>query len=127
MSEHVLSRPQTQPEPRTLPKTGVQDVPQLKRGAIASTAFLAGWLPINCCSLGLTPAVATGLGLGTAYFAIGKNLMFGLGWTPVWALVSIAIVLLTSLVISRPVFAAYPREVSARYYWRTAGYMLLAS
>lgn len=127
MTEQVLSRPEPRPEPRSLPRTGVQDAPQLKRGAIASIAFLTGWLPISCCSLGLTPAIMTGLGLGTAYFAMGNHLMFGLGWTPVWALVAIGIVLIASLVLSRPVFAAYPREVSTRYYWRTAGYMLLAS
>ena len=127
MSEQVVSSPRTQPQPRSLPRTGLREAPALKRGSIASMAFLAGWLPINCCSLGLTPAVITGLGLGTGYYAIGKNLFFGLGWTPVLAFVAIGGVLLASLVISRPVFAAYPREVSSRYYWRTAGYMLLAS
>ncbi len=118
---------QPQPQPQPVPRTGVQEGFCANRGAIASLGFLAGWLPVNCCSLGLVPALLSGLGLGTAYFAVGNNLLFGLGWTPIWALVSIVLVLIASYFVARPAFAGYSREVAIHSYWKTAGLMGLAA
>lgn len=115
------TQPQLQPQPQRI--TEVQEGFCANRGAIASIGFLAGWLPVNCCSLGLVPAVLSGLGFGTAYFALGNTILFGLGWTPIWAVVSIAIVLIASYFVTRPAFAHYPREVARRSFLRTAGLM----
>ncbi|GAC1350472.1 MAG: hypothetical protein NVSMB27_33310 [Ktedonobacteraceae bacterium] len=117
-----------QPQPQPVPLTGVQEGFCANRGAIASIGFLAGWLPVTCCSIGVVPAVLTGFGLGTAYFAMGKTMLFGLGWTPLLALVSVAIVLAASYFVARPAFTGgYPRGVAVRSYWKTAGYMALAA
>lgn len=116
-----------QPQPQPIPKTGVQEGFCVNRGTIASVGFLAGWLPVNCCTLGLVPAVLSGLGLGSAYFAAGKTLLFGLGWMPIWGLVSVALILAVSYFVVRPAFATYPRDMAVRAYWRTAGYMGLAA
>ncbi len=118
-------QPQIQPQPVPLP--GVQEGFCVNRGAVASIGFFAGWLPVTCCSIGLVPAVLTGLGLGSAYFAVGKTLLFGLGWTPILALFSIAIVLIASYFVVRPAFASYSREVATRSYWRTAALMGLVA
>lgn len=118
---------QVQPQPQFLPRAGVQEGPQLNRGACASVGFLAGWLPVNCCSLGLVPAILSGLGIGTAYFATGKTILFGLGWTPIWAAVSVIFILGVSRLVARPAFATHSREIAVRNYWRTAGYMGLAA
>jgi hypothetical protein len=125
----IMKGTQLQPQPQLqpLPKTGVQEGFCVNRGTIASVGFLAGWLPVNCCSLGLVPAVLSGFGLGSAYFAAGKTLLFGLGWTPIWGLVSIALILAVSYFVVRPTFAAYPRDIAMRAYWRTVGYMGLAA
>jgi|SRR5579884_155352 hypothetical protein len=121
----IMKQPQVQPQP--VPVTGVQEGFCVNRGTIASVGFIAGWLPISCCSIGLVPAVFTGLGFGTAYFALGKTLLFGLGWTPIWGLVSVALVLVASYFIARPAFATYSREVAVRSYWKTADLMGLAA
>lgn len=121
----IMKQPQVQPQP--VPVTGVQEGFCVNRGTIASIGFIAGWLPISCCSIGLVSAVFTGLGFGTAYFALGKTLLFGLGWTPIWGLVSVALVLIASYFIARPAFAIYSREVAVRSYWKTAGLMGLAA
>jgi hypothetical protein len=116
-------QPQTQPQPA--PQTGVQEGYCVNRGAVMSIGFLAGWLPVTCCSIGVVPAIFTGLGVGSAYFAAGKGLFFGLGWTPILALLSVVIVLASSYFIVRPAYARYSREVATRSYWRTAGIMAL--
>lgn len=121
------TRLQPQPQPQPVPVTGVQEGFCANRGAIASLGFLAGWLPVNCCSIGLVPAVLSGLGFGTAYFAMGKTILFGLGWTPIWALASIIIVLIASYFVARPAFVHYSREVAIHSYWKTAGLMGLAA
>ncbi len=121
----MMRQPQAQPQP--VPVTGVQEGFCVNRGAIASVGFIAGWLPINCCSLGLVPAVFTGLGFGSAYFALGKTVLFGLGWTPIWALFSVVLVLVASYFVARPAFATYSREVAVRSYWKTAGLVGLAA
>jgi hypothetical protein len=118
-------QPQTQPQP--VPVTGVQEGYCVNRGTIASWGFLAGWLPVNCCTLGLVPAVLSGLGLGSAFFAANKTILFGLGWMPIMGLVSVALILVVSYFVVRPAFATYPREVAIRSYWRTAGYIGLAA
>lgn len=119
---------QTKPQPQPVPYTGVQEGFCANRGAIASIGFLAGWLPVTCCTIGVVPAVFTGLGVGTAYFAVGNTMFFGLGWTPILALVSVAIVLAASYFVARPAFrGGYSREVAVRAYWKTAGYMGLAA
>ncbi|GAC1342176.1 MAG: hypothetical protein NVSMB27_00700 [Ktedonobacteraceae bacterium] len=118
---------QPQPQPQPAPRTGVQEGFCVNRGALASLGFLAGWLPVNCCSIGLVPAILSGLGVGSAYFAAGNTLLFGLGWTPIWGLVSIAIVLIASYFMVRPAFAHYSRDVAIRSYWKTAGLMGLAA
>ena len=118
---------QLQPEPQPIPGTGVQEGFSANRGAIASIGFFAGWLPVSCCSLGLLPAILSGLGVGTAYFAMGNTILFGLGWTPIWALVSIGLILIASYFVVRPAFAHYSREVVVRSYWRTAGFMGLTA
>src|SRR5947209_2570418 len=118
---------QPQPQPQPVPLTGVQEGFCANRGAIASLGFLAGWLPVNCCSLGLVPALLSGLGFGSAYFALGNTVLFGLGWTPIWALVSVILVLIASYFVARPAFVNYSREVANRSYWRTAGFMGLAA
>ncbi len=121
----IMKRAQPQPQP--VPRTGVQEGFCVNRGSIASLGFLAGWLPISCCSLGLVPAVLTGLGLGSAYFALNKTLLFGLGWTPIWGLLSVVLVMIASYFVIRPAFAHYSREVAIRSYWKTAGLMGLAA
>ena len=121
------SQLQPQPQPQPLPRTGVQEGLCVNRGAIASMGFLAGWLPINCCSIGLVPAVFSGLGFGTAYFALGNTMLLGLGWTPIWAVISIALVMIASYFLTRRAFATHSREVATRFYWRTSGLMLLAA
>src|SRR5579859_7659075 len=108
------ARLQPQPQPQPAPRTGVQEGFCVNRGALVSLGFLAGWLPVSCCSLGLVPALLSGLGVGTAYFAMGNTLLFGLGWTPIWGLVSIAIELLASYFMVRPAFARYSRDVAMR-------------
>jgi len=118
-------QPQTQPQP--VPLLGVQEGFCVNRGAIASIGFLAGWLPVTCCSIGVVPAVLTGLGLGSAYFAVGKTLLFGLGWTPILALFSIAIVLIAGYFVVRPAFASHSREVATRSYWKTVALMGLVA
>jgi|GEM_PF-6818179 len=120
-------QPQPQPKPQAVPRTEMQEGFCANRGAITSLGFLAGWLPVNCCSLGLVPAILGGFGLATGYFALGNTILFGLGWTPIWALVSIVIVLIASYFITRPAFVGYSREVAVRSYWRTAGLMGLAA
>lgn len=114
-------QPQTQPQP--MQRTEVQEGFCANRGAIASMGFLAGWLPISCCSIGLVPAIFTGLGFGTAYFALGNTLLFGLGWTPIWALFSVILVLIASYFVVRPAFTHYSREIAIHSYWRTAALM----
>jgi hypothetical protein len=121
------ARLQPQPQPQPAPRTEVQEGFCVNRGALVSIGFLAGWLPVSCCSLGLVPALLSGLGVGTAYFAMGNTLLFGLGWTPIWGLVSIAIVLLASYFMVRPAFARYSRDVAMRSFWKTAGLMGLAA
>ena len=116
---------QPQPQPQPIPLTGVQEGYCVNRGAVMSIGFLAGWLPVTCCSIGVVPAILTGLGVGSAYFAAGNGMFFGLGWTPILALVSVAIVLVSSYFIVRPARATYSREVVTRSYWRTAGIMAL--
>ena len=116
---------QPQPQAQSVPQTGVQEGYCVNRGAVVSIGFFAGWLPVTCCSIGVVPALFTGFGVGSAYFAAGKGLFFGLGWTPVLALVSVAIVLVSSYFIVRPAFASYSREVAIRSFWRTAGIMAL--
>ena len=119
LEQQLQGQPQTLP--RSAPVTTIQEDFQANAGAVASIGFFAGWLPVTCCSVGLVPAILTGSGLGTAYFAAGNGLLFGLGWTGVLALVSVGIILVASLVIVRPAFARLPREVAVRSYWRTAG------
>ncbi len=121
----VQPQPQLQPQP--VPRTGMQEGFCANRGSIASMGFLAGWLPINCCTLGLVPAVFSGLGLGSVYFALGNTMLFGLGWTPIWAVASIVIVLIASYFVARPAFTHYSREVAVRSYWKTAGLMGLTA
>lgn len=126
MLEHG-AQAQAQPQTRGAPSTHIQEDFRPNRGAVASVGFFAGWLPVTCCSVGLVPAILSGLGLGTAYFAAGKTLLFGFGWTGVLALVSVAIILVASLLIARPAFANLPREIAVRAYWRTAGWIGLAA
>lgn len=125
--DEYINDTKLQPQPQPIQATGVQEGFCTNHGAIASIGFFAGWLPVSCCSLGLVPALLSGLGVGSAYFAMGNTIFFGLGWTPVWALVSIVLVLIASYFIVRPAFAHYSREVVVRSYWRTAGLMGLAA
>lgn len=119
--EGTWLQPQAQPQP--VPLTGIQEGFCVNQGAVMSIGFFVGWLPVTCCSIGVVPAIFTGLGVGSAYFAAGNGMFFGLGWTPILALVSAAIVLIASYFIVRPAFAGYSREVAVRSYWRTAGIM----
>ncbi len=123
----ILKDIQLQPQPQPIPRTGIQEGFCANRGAIASLGFLAGWLPVNCCSIGLVPAVLSGLGFGSAYFALGKTVLFGLGWTPIWAAISIVLILIATYFMVRPVFTHFSRDVATRTYWRTAGLMGLAA
>lgn len=123
----ILREAQLQTQPQPIPRTGIQEGFCANRGAIASLGFLAGWLPVNCCSIGLVPAVLSGLGFGSAYFALGSTVLFGLGWTPIWAAISIVLVLIATYFVVRPVFTHYSRDVARRTYWRTAGLMGLAA
>ena len=126
MDETIRSaQVQPQPQAQPAPQTGVQEGYCVNRGALMSIGFLAGWLPVTCCSIGVVPAIFTGLGVGSAYFAAGNGMFFGLGWTPVLGLVSVAIVLIASYIIVRPAYAGYSREVANRSYWRTVGIMAL--
>lgn len=113
----VLAAPA--PAPGIEPLTLLEERVCLNRGAIASVGFLAGWLPVTCCSMGLLPAVLTGLGLGTSYFAVGKTLLWGLGWTPILIAASLLIIAAASYLQLRPVFATQPRAVAWRAYRRT--------
>lgn len=126
MLEHSAQL-QPQARPQAAPRPVVREGFCANRGAIASMGFLAGWLPVNCCSVGLVPAIASGLGLGSGYFALNKTLFFGLGWTPVWALIGLGFVLVASRVMTRRAFVSLPREIAVRSYWRTAGLTALAA
>lgn len=117
-------KPEAKPQPTRLP--AVQEGLRVNRGACAAGGALAGWIPLSCCSIGPVGAIATGMGFGTAYFAANNTLFFGLGWTPIWALVMAGFVLVASYVVARPAFANYPRDVATRHFWRTAGFMGLA-
>lgn len=105
--------------PGVAPLTLVEDKVCLNRGAMAATGFLAGWIPVTCCSMGIVPAVLSGLGLGTSYFAIGNTLLWGLGWMPILVLASLLMVAAVSYVQLRHVFSTQPRSVAWRAYRRT--------
>ena len=126
MSDNVLT-PQTQPRARTLPRIQLREVPSVNRGACASVGFFAGWLPLTCCSLGILPAVLAGFGLATGYFALDKTILWGFGMMPILVLVSAAIILGSSYLVARPVFATHSRDVAVRHFKRTAGFMALAA
>ena len=73
------------------------------------------------------PVVVAGLGFGSAYAALDKTLLFGLGWAPILALFSVVVVLVASYFVARPAFTHYSREVAIRSYWKTAGLMGLTA
>jgi len=80
-----------------------------------------------CCSIGIVPAILTGLGFGTTYFAIDRYVLWGFGWTPVLAAISAVLILGTSYLLVRPMFARYGAKVARPLFWRTAGYSTLAA
>ncbi len=121
------TQPQPQTQPQSFPLTGVQEGFCANRGAIASIGFLAGWVSFNCPIIGLMPVVLTGLGFGSAYVALDKTLLFGLGWAPIWALFAVVVVLVASYFVARPAFTHYSREVAIHSYWKTAGLMGLTA
>lgn len=112
------------PSPAALPT--VQDAFCPSRGGMASVGFLAGWIPVSCCSAGLVPAILTGFGVGSTYFSLNKTVFWGLGWTPILTLFSLVVVAAASYLMVRPAFARQPREVAWRTYRRTAGMTALA-
>lgn len=124
---HQIVGPQEQLRPHFTPQTALREGPTINRGACACVGMAAGWLPVMCCSIGLVPAILTGLGLGTAYFAIDKGVLWGFGWTPVLAGASAILILSASYLLARPVFSRYGAEIAKPMFWRTAGYMTLAA
>jgi hypothetical protein len=119
--------PQSRPQPQPAPRTGLREGPRINRGACACVGALAGWMPVVCCSIGIVPAILTGLGLGTAYFAIGKYVLWGFGWTPTLAAGSAILILGASYLLVRPVFRRYGAEVAKPIFWRTVGYSTLGA
>jgi len=123
----TVIRPQPQPRPQPAQRIELQEVPRLNRGAVASVGFLAGWTPVICCSIGVVPAIFTGLGLGSAFFAVDRSMLWGFGMEPVLVLASALLILAASYVVTRPAFATYPRAIAMRSFRRTVGYMALAA
>lgn len=119
--------PHQQPRTETAPRTEVREGLLVDRGACACVGALAGTIPVMCCSIGLVPAILTGLGLGTAYFAIDKQIIWGFGWTPVLSLAAAILILAASYLLARPVFASHGSAIARPMFWRTAGYMALAA
>lgn len=86
------------------------------RGAAVSWGFFSGWFAVGVCDFGIMPGILTGFGAGSAYMS--SRILWGLGWAPVVGLFSLALVFGASYLLTRRVFATYPRDIALQRYWR---------